>query len=559
MNRVYSAITIGPIYETLERARKTRALWASSYFFSWFMKNLIIKLNEAGYTLLLPASKCDELHYNDPKCLVFQSNYGAGLYADRIYFSYEKPLNPSPQEIIEELLKTASSNLKNFKIDINYLREYINLHVVQIEDKSDIFPLQALNDLLDLAELHPHAPLIEGEAHQLAETFENIDSESFLYRDAYTAFNKPIKGDYRIFPSIPEITTYTLKDLLPQTVVEEITKNKEKKDEDDYFKILRSKNVKYYPFHKYYALIMADGDGVGKILKELAADAHYGIKILQRFSKILFEFSLEAEEIFYNYGGRLVYGGGDDLMALAPMVGQEGNNLKTLFHLIEQLDKAFDKKFRDFICELNQRERKYEMPSLSYGIMICYYKHPLKEAREEAQELLSKKYLGDKNIVAIRFQKHSGQQMEAMIHKNQKITWDRILQLTSENKYLPFYNEDKYTYDNENTKPWTPIQLKKNDLLSGVIHRLKDEIFETAFIEALKAGKLENFIKNSFNESIHKNNDFLKEFTCLAESAFKEHFKNCDKSYEERIKKFKNTLYMVLRYIHFINSEKERE
>ncbi|MGC8866154.1 MAG: type III-B CRISPR-associated protein Cas10/Cmr2 [Bacteroidales bacterium] len=549
MNKIYSAITIGPIYETLERARKTRALWASSYFFSWFMKNLIIRLKEKGYTILLPALKS-----KNPNDLLFHSKHGAGLYADRLYFSYDAQKGRNPNliiQIIQEMILTASKELKKelkneLKIDNNYLSQYLNLHVVEIENNGGVFPLQELNEMLDLAELHLNAPLCEGDIHKLAEIFENIDIRSFLYNDAFENSENLVHNDSRIFPSLSEIATATLGNI-PENVKEKLKKNTQGIQEDEeLFKILNNHKIRFFPFHKYYALIYTDGDGIGSILAQLSKNKENVVNNLQCFSEKLFEFSKKSEEILYNYGGRLVYGGGDDLMALAPIVGKQENDFKTLFWLVNELDHAFSETMKDLVNELNMQGIHITIPTLSYGIMIGYYKHPLKEARWEAQELLSRKYKDGKNIVAIRFQKHSGQLMEAVIHKNNKQSWSKILELTQKNKYLPYYNASN---GNE-------IKLRKNDLLSGIIHRLKDEIFETTLIEALKNNKLEIFIKNSFNESIHQNNDFLKEFKDLASLTFMEYCKEETPLLCE-IQKFKNTLYVVLRYIHFINSDKE--
>jgi len=40
----YTGFTIGPIYDVLSYARKTRELWFGSYFFSWFMEKIIEEL-----------------------------------------------------------------------------------------------------------------------------------------------------------------------------------------------------------------------------------------------------------------------------------------------------------------------------------------------------------------------------------------------------------------------------------------------------------------------------------------------------------------------------------
>jgi hypothetical protein len=69
-----------------------------------------------------------------------------------------------------------------------------------------------------------------------------------------------------------------------------------------------------------------------------------------------------------------------------------------------------------------------------------------------------------------------------------------------------------------------------------------------------KGKRLEAIFENFFNEGIHKGddnprNEFLKKVRELSEKVFDD--------YPEDNKKCKDILFMVLRFIHFVNSEKE--
>jgi len=68
----------------------------------------------------------------------------------------------------------------------------------------------------------------------------------------------------------------------------------------------------------YYAILVADGDGMGVKIGEVAkAKGHQG---LTYFSGQLSAFSLAAKEIVENQNhGALIYGGGDDVLALLPL------------------------------------------------------------------------------------------------------------------------------------------------------------------------------------------------------------------------------------------------
>ena len=42
----YLAITIGPIYKTIQQARSTREIWAASFVFSLMMKEILKQLSQ---------------------------------------------------------------------------------------------------------------------------------------------------------------------------------------------------------------------------------------------------------------------------------------------------------------------------------------------------------------------------------------------------------------------------------------------------------------------------------------------------------------------------------
>ncbi|MHB8580918.1 MAG: type III-B CRISPR-associated protein Cas10/Cmr2 [Ignavibacteriaceae bacterium] len=46
--------TIGPIYEMMSHAKKTREIWFSSFFFSWYVKLLCERLVLPGYKIIIP-------------------------------------------------------------------------------------------------------------------------------------------------------------------------------------------------------------------------------------------------------------------------------------------------------------------------------------------------------------------------------------------------------------------------------------------------------------------------------------------------------------------------
>lgn len=524
----YITLTIGPIYRTLSEAKRTRAVWAASYFFSWFMRRILEEAKIENLSIFLP---------DDSE--IYTAKYGAGLYADRLYFRQEeKTTKAALEKIAEKVIKEVEIE-SNGEIKADFLRAYLNLHLIEKEitdeevKQKDSYPLAILNAALDQKELQQNYNF-DFETNQLQEYFVNKtrDDETFLAADAFPNQNE------RQFRSISEIATTSfsrlpkLKDNYNQAV------RKSFKEDKDLMQELKSFDMK--PHHKYFAVIYADGDYIGKIL----AEVHKNIEKLEikDFSKALFEFGKKAEEAIYNYGGNGIYLGGEDILAFVPAACvQEGGQIRaTFFQLIQDLDKAFEETVAKYADD-----NKLTIPSMSYGIMLSYYKNPLKEAMKEAHSLLDDKAKKRtcKNAIAFRFQKHSGQYMECVIEKSKKCSLSAIYEVIEK------YCKVEIDVSDEKTK----INLDKREkLLSSIIQRFRDEVFVNLYFEATKNKNLAAFFANFFNEDIHKTDDkavFLNDVKNLSEKIINDY---------PDINDCKNILFTVLRYIHFINSQREQ-
>jgi CRISPR-associated protein Cmr2 len=178
---------------------------------------------------------------------------------------------------------------------------------------------------------------------------------------------------------------------------------------------------------KYYAILQMDGDNMGKWLKgefnpKIKDTLHAKVKdaliqfsegkdkeslqkilcsrhptspsIHQAFSRKLSQFALEevrkiVEDEHY---GKLIYAGGDDVLAFLPIE--------------EVLKCAYDlqKKFKEVLSP---------KASMSAGIVIIHHKYPLYLALEEVNnaEKRAKKHYG-KNAFCLRFLSHGGEPRE---------------------------------------------------------------------------------------------------------------------------------------------------
>jgi len=135
----------------------------------------------------------------------------------------------------------------------------------------------------------------------------------------------------------------------------------------------------------YYAIIVLDGDGMGEHLRTLNEQGH------RDFSKHLYEFSKDVSALI-GQRGCVVYNGGDDVLALAP--------LAYALPLAADLAYAF--------CKKTGR-------TASAGIAIAHHLSPLGSALEAARRAEhTAKSVKDKNAVCVLALKRSGDPIEVI-------------------------------------------------------------------------------------------------------------------------------------------------
>lgn len=559
----YFALTIGPIYKTLSQAQRTREFWGSSYMFSWIMREFIIGMIGKGTItkddILMPNR---ENHDNPQK--------GTGLYHDRMIAQ----ISPNKKDkILDEFKKVADNVLdemvKNvspeLKIDRAVLQSYFRLNAVLIDLEDGINIVETITNYLDSLELQN--PIFH-DAWKIDWPSVIADlNGSHFYSDA---FSKGSDFDF-VFDSIPEISTRGLRMPINKDqnkeeiesrydywVKEDITTNliREQKEK----KRLKSKEVikiqdtfiddlsrdtlfkeAFRNYHKYIAIVHADGDNLGETIRKIGDKA----EDVKKLSKTLFRFASKAVGVIGDYGGTNVYAGGDDLLFFAPVA----NTNQTIFDLINDLDVLFKK-------EVSQNPETTAIlaeprPTLSWGVSISYYKFPLSEAIVNSRNLLfddAKSYKG-KNAVAFKLIKHTGQFFGATFGKG-----------GSDYKYFTELLKDKF-----NTEA---------DFISSLQYRISDN--KTLLTEILKIEnkeeretRVENFFTNFFDEEIHhQKEDFIRAVQKMLSQAFADSKlpeKELEKmKKEEKEEAHKNSVrtaidktYSALRFIHFLNSKSD--
>jgi len=474
----YIGVTIGPIYKTLKQAKKTRELWAASYMFSYILREIANKFDR---DFILPKKD--------------NSIKEIGVFNDRFIFeSKNGDIEELPKKI-DEVLREFS---KNNNIDYRFLKEYLQIHYVEVEvedlEKENI--VEKVYKYLDSKELF----FTTTQKDDLKRFFKNIAKSKMME----FAFGKDKK-----FPTLLEISMVDLieNDRFNKEELKYI-RGFEDRDELDLEGVFRNKKIPN--FYKYVAIVKADGDNMGKVNKLLKTKGDY-----KKLSNDLFEFVKEANEKIKDFKGKVILGSGDDLLFIAPVVYKNKN--KNIFELIFEIKSCYKEKMKSW------NEKLKDKTSLSVGVSITYYKYPLFEAFEIANNELFNRAKRLKDSIAFNVIKHSGQ------------SFFGVIPASLEEKVKDLFN-------------------KEFKFFSSVIYKLDENKFLLDYLGNNKKD-FYHFFKNNFNENFDeemfsKISEFLK---VIYED---ENVNKLYKKEENETKIF--LLYSILRFLHFIKEKNEK-
>lgn len=377
--KLYVGITIGPIIETMSYTSTPAGLWTASYFFSEITVSLYQKLNDNHYDVITV-----------PKDVQKYRMDGIGQFHDRIYAvvpdgitkdEAQKIVQESIHRVIEEKAQQLCNAISDEKTATiledcrKGLEAYLQIHYVVMEIGENQVLAQILAGALDALE---NCQSIVGNLTQnpLIRLVSGKRNNSNCYIKRYEPFKKAtwFKGDNE-----------SIKDL--ETL---------------------------FPGQNYFAIVQADGDGMGKIVNaELDNDEDAALdtqeKRIRMFSELCMNYTGEAARIIQDYNGIVIYAGGDDLLFLAPVVNVKGENIwKLCQRIATKFNEIFDPGQNDKAKAIVQSDK---IPSISFGVSINHYKFPLYEAFEDGRNLLfgKAKSYGNKNNFAIALHKASGQ------------------------------------------------------------------------------------------------------------------------------------------------------
>ncbi len=302
---------------------------------------------------------------------------------------------------------------------------------------------------------------------------------------------------------------YFRKNYIPEKSIEVIAKKQK-----DLGKYIKHNGLKLC---KYYAIVMLDGDNMGKWLsgENLCNYNKEDINLYEfhkEMSSRLIQYGNEMKNIFIEPSGKLVYAGGDDLLGFINL-----NHLPTVLKNIRE-------KFPDFeeIKIDNKKIIKDGIPSTaSCGVVIAHYKTPLSDVlnwvrRMEKEEA---KKVDGKNSCAIAVLKHSGEIVKTIF---------------------------KWKYCSDNKTTWT------TDLMDNLIKMLSRDIISSNFITTLNR----EFLPLMEQDGSYKEGIIVeKELERLLKRSY-EHSKKEDKEFEKllmNLKAFYSPPITLRNFLSFLN------
>lgn len=171
----YIALTIGPIYKTLQNAKKPKELFSSSYIFSYIMREIIKNFETRKF--VTPYIE-DET--------IFDENLKVGLFHDRFIFESKENDIYKLKSVIEDVLQDISQKLN---ISFEETQEYLQINYLEKELANGANPILELTPYLNTKELF--VPTCKSDIFANSLQREKGEKDNFL------TLNKDIEHDLK--------------------------------------------------------------------------------------------------------------------------------------------------------------------------------------------------------------------------------------------------------------------------------------------------------------------------------------------------------------------------
>jgi hypothetical protein len=403
----------------MRHSKKTREQWFGSYFFSWFMEYIMIELSQKlgdeiffltphlmdrpniSYggkypdRFVLQAKKSVENMYAEmdticSKTRQFFSKFIYGISDKKInveidaidqflasflqirffcmtiddFFKVKQPQICPKCQASNEHLKSIAADCNSKEIAVNWQCTQCNaIHagaspvdiaytILDSLESSFMFSPGKSDQTCDVCKLHP-ACAIAKEERLCPICF----MKRFAHQSEYLRNRVYFEKEFRVFPSIQEISIHSLEKEYPD-IIKACTQRDKHNDQEINLEALQKKlgNV-FQTYHKYFAIILADGDNLGQLASVPGNDAH-------ELSRRLFEFAERTEVLIRDYGGYPIFLGGDDILAFMPVCYQDQTVMDFVKHVSGEYMNIVD-------CNIKKNKHilwgKYCLLQISFG------------------------------------------------------------------------------------------------------------------------------------------------------------------------------------------------
>jgi len=466
--------SISPVQSFISQARKTKDLYAGSFLLSEFTRRQIKKFLELekNTKIIFPNDTTSESLPNRFVAKVTtESDDTIQKLGKNLQKNFQKILDEEfdklPAKIrqstnrgiyLNQILNTFETYWAAVKLEDNYKDAYLRLEKIHVATKN-IKRFKQTNEKGRKCSLCGERNAYFYGDYKLPAFIDKkfakkiSDSSSQFTKNEALCTVCAIKRFRKVsFPSIAEIALkgtlsekniqkmpydaelfydenltekYLEKNNIPKeklSLKEKLSEIKETRDN-----ILKSANLKPSDLPKYYALIMFDGDNMGKLLAgKYLKDRTQLEDFHKELSKALSENAKQAKTLVDKYG-KTVYAGGDDFLGFVP--------IKNLMKTLKELRNEFKNSVNNKLTKMVNQEI-----TMSAGITIAHYKIPLKTVLDWARAMEKEAKDSGRDAFAIAVLKHSGE-----IHKT---IWkwfdegksnieriDKILEKLTQNKF----------------------------------------------------------------------------------------------------------------------------
>ncbi|MGE5356835.1 MAG: type III-B CRISPR-associated protein Cas10/Cmr2 [Deltaproteobacteria bacterium] len=158
-------------------------------------------------------------------------------------------------------------------------------------------------------------------------------------------------------------------------------------------------------FTKYYALIRFDGDNMGDWLNGENLKDGCDLKDFHiALTQCIKNYTDSLDKLITKADGKIVYAGGEDFMAMI--------NIHSLFKVLNLIKDNYKAHISDGLIDFKQNEND-EM-TISIGVAIGHYKHPLAMVLDKAKEMEKKAKDNQRNSYAIGVMKHGKNKLDTV-------------------------------------------------------------------------------------------------------------------------------------------------